>query len=897
MPLKNSVNNKEVLKELEKKISPVLVVNNSSLKPYVELFDYAPENIYQQPLGSLVGFFEIKEYSEDSAYVVNFLTSVLKKEYYINPKRPVTESLDSALHKVNMALSELAKHGNVQWLGKLNAAICVLEKNSTHFSVSGSAKIFLYRNTGLTNISEDLASDMIDPHPLKTFVNVSSGRLEKNDRLLITTEDIYHLFTIQELKKNFQRFESEKMVQFLKTALSNQMEMIVSLVVEMNEPEAKKIPKITPGEPEMNIANAFSEKTFLSSSPTTKADSEDSLSIINEAESATEYTDKKTGHIYVQGETLEPGETSQVNLFLDSAKEKIGEAWYLTKNESRRKFNIFKKQISKKIEQRKIEKERIAKEKEDEMERIEQEQELLRVEEEKRLAEEQEAERILFEQQELERKESESLEQQRIAEKEEISKTKTKKELEIEARQEAFFRSNESNTPQDNIKEQEAGLSFKEKLQLAIRQQESEKQNVSQRNAVIDLRSPRKATEDQKIEMEDLDKDDFEEENEDEISLNVPIHTQAEIKKRNRQEQIEKIKNIAFGILENTKNSIFAFIQKRKENFKDESRPHLSPRFSKIKSNFTKFSTKQKLYTLLILVTIFVVPFFIAKSLNKPEKPVVNQLPEKALTQADILASEKNIKTNIEIKNILSRQDLIGSLLITNNEIIAFSKTSVLIIDKNNQAKEHQIPTDQGSITGATYMNDLSLVLIATDQNKIVSFSPISQKFSSNDINLVGKNEKNYFGTYLTYLYVLDSESGQIYRYPRAEGGFGEKSNWLKSSADFSKTSSMIIDDNIYVADGKKISKYFKGAASEMKFESSKTSINYDLVYTNLDSTSLYVLDKLNSRLVVFTKENGDIISQHHNEKLKDTTSLVIDEKNKTAYAVTSSGLISVSIQ
>src|SRR6266568_3731172 len=95
MPSKNSVNNKEVLKDLEKKISPVLVVNNSSLKPYVELFDYAPENIYQQPLGSLVGFFEVKEYSDDSAYVVNFLTSVLKKEYYINPRRPVTESLDS----------------------------------------------------------------------------------------------------------------------------------------------------------------------------------------------------------------------------------------------------------------------------------------------------------------------------------------------------------------------------------------------------------------------------------------------------------------------------------------------------------------------------------------------------------------------------------------------------------------------------------------------------------------------------------------------------------------------------------------------------------------------------------------------------------------------------------
>ena len=86
MPPRNHNNNKkEMFKELEKTISPILVVNNPSLKPYVELFEYYPENIYQQSLGSLVGFFEIKEYSEDSAYIVNFLTSVLKKEYYINP--------------------------------------------------------------------------------------------------------------------------------------------------------------------------------------------------------------------------------------------------------------------------------------------------------------------------------------------------------------------------------------------------------------------------------------------------------------------------------------------------------------------------------------------------------------------------------------------------------------------------------------------------------------------------------------------------------------------------------------------------------------------------------------------------------------------------------------------
>lgn len=899
MPSKNQVNNKEVLKDLEKKISPILVVNNSSLKPYVELFDYAPENIYQQPLGSLVGFFEIKEYSEDSAYVVNFLTSVLKKEYYINPKRPVTESLDSALHKVNLALSELAKHGNVQWLGKLNASICVLEKNNAHFSVAGNAKIFLYRNTGLTEISEDLAADSTEPHPLKTFVNVSSGRLEKDDRLLITSEDIFHILTTIDLKKNFQRFEGEKFVQFLKTALSNQMEMIASLIVELSEPEIEVPVKSTLKKKTLNTANVFSEKTFVETVAAEKIVDE-TLSIINPPIEEIEYTDKKTGHIYVQGETSEPSENPQMALYMDSVKEKLGEAWYLTKNETRRRLNIYKKQIAKKIEQRRQEKERLAKLKEEEMERLREEQELLRIRNEERLAEERKAEQILFEQQEIERKEAEMLEQQRNLEFEQKEKQRLLEEEKELAKQKTLAVKSQTKKKiipkieDEKIKaEPSQELNFQAKLQQAIREQQ-------QRQAVIDLRAPQKSTE-SKIE------DFFKEDSGEDETLSVPVHQQAEIDEQKKRERIEtvkknaaiyfeKIKNIIANTLDLSKQKFISFTEKRKIDFRDENKSHISPRFSKIKNNFSKFSTKQKTYTLVILALIFIIPFFIARFLNKPEKPIVNQLPTTPLTQAEILSSEKNIKTGIEAKTILSRQDLNGNILITSAGLITFTKSSIVLFDANNKEKEYQIPSGQGSIIKASFMNDLSLVLIITDQNKVISFSPISQKFADNNINLLGKASEDFFGTYMTYMYVLDSAAGQIYRYPRAEGGFGEKTNWLKSQAQFSKASSLAIDDNIYVADGKQIVKFFKGAPQQMKFESSQTSINYDLIYTSIDSTSLYTLDRLNSRIIVFAKDSGNITAQYHSEKLKDSTSFTIDEKNKTAYMTTTSELISISL-
>ena len=461
MSSRNHEKNKEMIKELEKTISPVLVVNNSSLKPYVELFEYSPENIYQQPLGSLIGFFEIKDYSQDSAYIVNFLTSVLKKEYYINPKRPVTESLDCALHKVNLALSELAKQGNVEWLGKLNAAICVLEKNNTHFSVAGSAKIFLYRNTVLSNISDGLASDSLEPHPLKTFINVSSGRLEKNDRLLITPEDIFHIFSTNDLKKNLQRFAGDKFVQFLKTALSNQLEMISAIVVEMAE--IKSISEVRMSAPSKKleaVANVFSEKTFVKTPKQAVTLEENSEDKIDYEEIDREYTDKKTGHIYMQGEETDLEKIGQANIYWDMTKEKISQGWYSTKNDIRRRFSIYKKQLAKKRALSKAEKEKqaqaLAEEKEREQERktLEELELSQQIELEKQQAfEAQEKNDELIKQQELGTKQRTEIEQQETEELIDEKLQVSEEIIEIEQ-------------PEEQVPKKE--LTFKEKLTLAM---------------------------------------------------------------------------------------------------------------------------------------------------------------------------------------------------------------------------------------------------------------------------------------------------------------------------------------------------------------------------------------------------------------------------------------------
>ncbi|HOW60443.1 MAG TPA: hypothetical protein P5548_02125 [Candidatus Moranbacteria bacterium] len=834
MSSRNHNNKKEVFKELEKTISPVLVINNPSLKPYVEVFEYYPENIYQQPLGSLIGFFEIKDYSKDSAYIVNFLTLTLKKEYYNNPKRSVAESLDSALHKVNLALSEIANKGNIEWLGKLDAAIFVLEKNNAHFSVSGKAKIFLYRNTVLTDLSEGLASDFPEPHPLKTFINVSSGRLEKFDQILITSEDIFHILSVTELRKNFQRFKGEKFVQLLKTALSNQLELIATLVVQISDTNlTNEIKNFSSRKKISPIGNVFSEKTFIKSQNQSEINESQFNEGSNKEKAEDEYTDKKTGHIYVQGEDDESDENKRINLYWDMTKEKIAQGWYSAKNDIKRRFSLYKKQLAKK-------------------------RQLLRIEKEKKL---------------------QVLKEKIKKEQAEKAMNDVRLELEVKENEEMISRNEKEAATPDNapkieeiVKIEEITISgkpqeltFKEKLEIAVEQE-------------------------RKITIEENNKPTNVVENEEKESR-IAIFVSALKKIAN------KIINVLGKISAYVRNLAIKAYEKIKQiNVSDAKKVYgFIPHFSKIKRLFSSFSYSQKIYTLLALIIIFIGPIFIVKWMNRTKIPTINELENAQPTLSEILSSEKNINLSTQKQIILSRNDLINAM-VTNNGIAGITKNSVIIIN-NGEQKEYTLPENSGVSSKATFMKDLSLIFIVTDKNKIVSFSPVSSKFISENINL-SENISSYFiGTYLTYIYMLDPQTNQIYRYPRVTGGFGNKTSWLKEDLSLSGISDMTIDENIYCVQNNSVLKLFKGKKQDFSLENSNTPVNFDKIFTNINSSSLYALDAKKSRIIQYNKTDGTIIKQYFNESLANGTSLSVDEINKLAYITTSSELISISIQ
>ncbi|PJA86652.1 MAG: hypothetical protein CO141_03590, partial [Candidatus Moranbacteria bacterium CG_4_9_14_3_um_filter_42_9] len=278
----------------------ILVCNEKKLRPFMEIIVQDPENIEQQNLGTLIGIFEISDTSEDSSYIVNYLISIIKKEYFSKPRRGAVESFEAALHKANLALSKLAEHGNINWIGKINVLCAVIEKNRLHLAQVGTAAVFLLRSKTLTNISENSEEENLEPNPLKTFNSVSSGKMEAGDKLLIVTESIFDIFSFEEIKKSALRFSAPEFVQFLRTALGNQLDKAVALVIDLKE-KAKEPEEHHHSSPDKYL-NAFSQEAFKK---TAKKPANSHIQIENELQvelkkSKNEFTDKKTGHIYIK---------------------------------------------------------------------------------------------------------------------------------------------------------------------------------------------------------------------------------------------------------------------------------------------------------------------------------------------------------------------------------------------------------------------------------------------------------------------------------------------------------------------------------------------------------------------------------------------------------------------
>lgn len=787
--------------EVEPSVTPLLIAENDRLAPYIQVFVHQPENIAQRAMGVLCGILKIDDIGVDSAFVVNFLASELKKEYYGNPRRTPAGSFEAGLNRLNIALSELAKQGNIAWIGKIEGALCALEKNGMlHFSTTGSSRILLIREQIASSISDGLSPEAETPNPLKTFVEISSGKLHPDDIVILSSHELFDFLPLERIEQSVRRFTYPELNRFLHTALVNEFDFCGAVTIQTkkkvanakNSKKAPKKPSISPeAPPNLWGADIFRDKRTPSpASQDTQAQSEPTS------------TKESAHHLYIQQElssAMEPKQELREKFLL--AKEHIAntvDEWVIT---SRTSFRQWSRRLAKK----------------------------------------------------LSKKSNDSSSSINVENQIETSipsaTTPPDANTTLVARQKIVTRSKSTSpTPQDVLPAKQNNILPSSKKPSPKSSLPSQTPPASQFTTPTPTKKP----------------------------LSLADQKQAELKK-----SIAELAKLARDIftnlhllekIKNTSQSVTKFLKGTVDSLKNHSKKTPSALYES-SNRFISWTTSSWKYLAIgagILVALLLIWGFLSSS-KKPEEgevipeetPEINKTPEEI--RRELFANEPNTRF-LEPQNLITlyttENTIIDTFALNDQTILALEENAVAVIPNDGQMESFPLSNGNTRAVAGAYMNDLSLLFILTENGQVTSFSPISKKYSENTLTLENASSGNILiGAYLTYLYVANTDTNSILRYPRSEetGGFGSPTPWLgtDSGVSIAEANDMTIDGSIYLSKTDSVIRLENRGESPLTLAPSSLDSNLVSIFTPQEDAPLAFTDAGNNRVILYNKDGS----------------------------------------
>lgn len=161
---------------------------------------YRPVDPEQAESGMVFSQIEIMNPWFPTSQIGQTIINTLIREYYRGSNTSELVNFENAIKKVNEALAQIAQNGETDWIGKLSGVLVLYNKNEIHFAQTGNSQAYLYRGTKINHITEGLDPDEA-PHPLKTFTNITSGTLERDDKIAIANSAFFDLIRPLELRR------------------------------------------------------------------------------------------------------------------------------------------------------------------------------------------------------------------------------------------------------------------------------------------------------------------------------------------------------------------------------------------------------------------------------------------------------------------------------------------------------------------------------------------------------------------------------------------------------------------------------------------------------------------------------------------------------------------------
>jgi len=182
---------------------------------FFETFCFLPKTFFEKKQGNLFIVAQSSNISNQSQIVINHLANIIKKYFYQKPVFPSYCSFQLALNQANNFLNQEILPNNRLFLTNFHfASFAIGPKRNIKVSKIGNIKIILLRGKEAFDIGSNFTCERITD---KIFPDVIEGNLQKGDRILMATPEVFQSFQDQKIIEDLCLCQKSKLVkQFFK---------------------------------------------------------------------------------------------------------------------------------------------------------------------------------------------------------------------------------------------------------------------------------------------------------------------------------------------------------------------------------------------------------------------------------------------------------------------------------------------------------------------------------------------------------------------------------------------------------------------------------------------------------------------------------------------------------
>jgi hypothetical protein len=244
----------------------------------------------------------------------------------------------------------------------------------------------------------------------------------------------------------------------------------------------------------------------------------------------------------------------------------------------------------------------------------------------------------------------------------------------------------------------------------------------------------------------------------------------------------------------------------------------------------------------------------------------------------------------------------VNGLIWSSNNLYVFNSNNEIykgILGSGKIEKISKTPSEAGQFKLAAKQTN-NTILLYHDKDGLLEFNtqtetlkPIEITFSNQD-----KEIRDMY-VFESKLYFLDVKNNQIFRHARATDAYGEGVTWIKETdLDIKESVSIAIDGSIYVLKSNgEVLELLQGRQVDFSLSEIDPKLTSSTkIWTDTNSSYLYILDREGKRLVVFDKKGG-LKNQYTSQKFDDLKSFAVDEKNKKLWLLNGLKVFEVTLE